>query len=65
MTSVALPISHWMKFAIQLIVVAIPFHLIQYVQLLINLLLATAKNQISKIAILIHIVLAVKTRIEL
>ena len=65
MTSIALPICHRMKFYSQFVVVSIPFHLIQYVQLLINLLLATAKNQISKIAILIHIVLAVKTRIEL
>ena len=65
MTGISLPICHRMKFYSQFVVVSIPFHLIQYVQLLINLLLATAKNQISKIAILILVVLAVKTRIEL
>ena len=65
MTSIALPICHRMKFYSQFIVVAISFHLIQYVQLLVNLLLATAKNQIDEIPILAHIVLAVKTRIEL
>ena len=65
MVRVSLPISHRMKFASQFIVVAVSFHLLQYAQLHVNLLQTMGKNQIGKIAILAHIVLAVKARIEL
>ena len=64
MMSVALPISHRVKFAIQLVIVSMSFHLLQSAQFLVNLLYAFSKNQIGEIAILAHIVLAVKTRIE-